>query len=125
MINLQEIKKELKEISPWPWSSTTGRENFVHAHPNGFVCESRNYSGDKDVDFIAKAPERISQMIETIERQDKLIKKSKPIISKYLEFGCHSACTAITDDEDYSLDKCDCGYREAEQWLASCDEEEK
>lgn len=70
MSMIDEIKRELQEISPWPWIVEPHYRNDVLSNRGGRVCETMPYLADlgyRHAEFIAKSPERITAMLEYIE----------------------------------------------------------
>lgn len=67
---LNEIRADLEAITPWPWEKVDywfihGDEPDAHVAINGKPTEIFT---QPDARFIAKAPERISALLEEIER---------------------------------------------------------
>ena len=62
---IDDIKKELGEISPWPWLRTT----------HGIVSRTGSAPLPQGVDlkFIAQSPERIQVLLEYVEANEDLI----------------------------------------------------
>lgn len=59
---LDDIEKELGEISPWPWSRGIGNECKLVSTAHGDVLAT--LSSSKNSTFIAAAPERIKLLVE-------------------------------------------------------------
>lgn len=74
--DLQEIKAELEKITPGPWEKVDywfvhGDEPDAHVAIDGKPTEIFT---QPDARFIAKAPERISALLEEVEAQRAVIK---------------------------------------------------
>lgn len=76
MDKLEEWKKELTEISPWPWSYYAA---YTYNKDDGFVCkmDRSNPQGLEDKKFITKAPEKISILIDLVEKAEELARFCK------------------------------------------------
>jgi hypothetical protein len=70
---IDEIEKELKEISPWPWDRGIGNEARVlftkHHDQLGTLASSSNST------FIAKCPERIAALVEYVKANEDYLGK--------------------------------------------------
>ena len=77
MIDLEEIKKELKEISSWPWKQNG---HYVECFNNedvillGGTYHETGKGMYDNAKFISQAPGRINYLIEIIEKAEKVIK---------------------------------------------------
>lgn len=92
-MNPTGIKKELEEISPWPWK-VFGVDN--HIIGNNLEEAQENKTGhcqwthnlpDENVSFVAKAPERIAELIKCVEDAREMAKKVLGDFSGYDRWG--------------------------------------
>lgn len=66
MLNLDQIKKQLNNISKYPWTRVNDHGMWaIHSQDKDSLlidCTAR------DVDFIAQAPTIISELVQEVER---------------------------------------------------------
>lgn len=100
MLNLDQIKKQLSEISPWPWKLVEDKNDYsIHSsgesgrdYEDNFLTEVArvwignydyecHYSEKEDAAFIAQAPTIISELVKEIEelRKENFAQKGKLI----------------------------------------------
>ena len=89
---IDQIKSELKEISPWPWvqivedwysTVNTSKRSDLYLDQ---VCSK--VTRLRDSSFIAKSPERISALIkEREESLQRIAQLEKTLLDKITEFG--------------------------------------
>lgn len=80
---IEEIKKMLEGISPWPWEyekpnkKLGDTEHIVKCQKtNEWVCYNTAFTSDScrekrfeiDISFIAKSPQIISELVEEVEK---------------------------------------------------------
>lgn len=68
---IDKIERELKQISPWPWSayfrvSPRGAHKHWHIGNKDGACQITMIGKERDYLFIAKSPERIAALVEYV-----------------------------------------------------------
>lgn len=88
--DLEQIERELKEISPWPWIASVYRDEWYLDGPP--IINYDGCHGEADTKFIAKSPQRLAAAVKRIREleniineMDKLNKESKVIIENILK----------------------------------------
>jgi hypothetical protein len=120
MIDIEAIKKQLAEISPWPWrvEETPAEYGKCLVDNNG----ERVPSFDADLPFIASAPETIAKLVEELEllapvvQEVERLRKDYKIIATQL---CHTIPLSEADKEIEHLRKQNKIIREALEFYSA------
>lgn len=83
MKSIKEIRGQLDEISPWPWIREDCVGAGVYDKEHGYMLDG-DFVGDENAEFIASAPQTISDLCELVEKlREFVIDKCVPRISYY------------------------------------------
>lgn len=94
----EEIERELKEISPWPWKHVAGEDEYEgnriqDKNEKSIMCDMKYYPSCPEIidqEFIFKSPQRLAAAVKRIRDLEKELERLKaPVgngtdLSKYV-----------------------------------------
>lgn len=103
--SLEEVKKMLSEISPWPWGCASSGGDGLYVFHSGHQDEEHDvcYSSDQeaeiaDMQFISESPQIISDLVEECD----LLKKQTDLFKQILEM-IHAQNPGLISEKYLSL----------------------
>jgi len=97
MNKLEEMRKELEEISDWPWIKSVQYSMHFVLNQNNEIVFRKDFA-HLDQEFTAKAPERLSLLLDIVERAKEMADTYGGYLKKDIEFpGSNNAAQEFLD----------------------------